>query len=130
MTQAQLAERSGVPRSHLGKIERGVIDDPRPDTLRRLAAALDLPSVLELTLGERCFTPRVREGAPSERETYRALLELMGYWHSEDAVPQESWPALEPEVAPNVPASGPISGENDPQAPEEHQLVTSGAGGL
>ena len=40
MTQAELAGASGVERSHLAKIERGDVIEPRPATLRRLADAL------------------------------------------------------------------------------------------
>ena len=39
-TQAELAARSGVERSHLAKIERGEVGEPRPATLRRLAGTL------------------------------------------------------------------------------------------
>jgi transcriptional regulator with XRE-family HTH domain len=51
LTQAELAGASGVERSHLAKIERGEVVEPRPDTLRRLADALGV-EVLELLFGE------------------------------------------------------------------------------
>lgn len=51
LTQAELAEASGVERSHLAKIERGEVGEPRPDTLRRLAEALGV-EVLDLLFGE------------------------------------------------------------------------------
>ena len=39
-TQAEMAERSGVPTSHLSKLERGTIGLPSPATRARLHAAL------------------------------------------------------------------------------------------
>ena len=51
LTQAELAEASGVERSHLAKIERGEVNEPRPDTLRRLAEALGV-DVMHLLYGE------------------------------------------------------------------------------
>lgn len=51
LTQQELAEASGVARSHLARIERGEVDEPRPDTLRRLADALGV-EVLDLLYGE------------------------------------------------------------------------------
>jgi transcriptional regulator with XRE-family HTH domain len=44
-------EASGVERSPLAKIERGEVDEPRPDTLRKLAKALGV-EVLDLLYGE------------------------------------------------------------------------------
>lgn len=40
LTQAQLAERAGVPHSYYGDLERGRRPNPQWDTVRRLAAAL------------------------------------------------------------------------------------------
>ena len=51
LTQAELSEASDVERSHLAKIERGEVEEPRPDTLRRLAEALGV-EVLDLLYGE------------------------------------------------------------------------------
>jgi len=51
LSQAELAEASGVERSHLAKIERGEVEEPRPDTLRRLAEALGV-EVVDLIYGE------------------------------------------------------------------------------
>ena len=51
LTQEDLAEASGVTRSHLARIERGEVGEPRPDTLRRLAEALGV-EVLDLLYGE------------------------------------------------------------------------------
>jgi transcriptional regulator with XRE-family HTH domain len=51
MTQAELAEASGVERSHLAKIERGEVIEPRPGTLRRLADALGV-EVLDVICGD------------------------------------------------------------------------------
>ena len=52
LTQAELAEASGVERSHIGRLERGEVDEPRPDTLLRLAEALGV-TVIDLLYGER-----------------------------------------------------------------------------
>lgn len=51
LTQEALAIRSGVERSHIGKLERGEVEEPRPSTLLRLADALGV-EVIELLYGE------------------------------------------------------------------------------
>jgi len=51
LTQGELAARSGVERSHLAKIERGEVAEPRLATLLRLADALGI-EVLDLLYGE------------------------------------------------------------------------------
>jgi transcriptional regulator with XRE-family HTH domain len=51
LTQAELAEASGVERSHLAKIERDEVIEPRPGTLRRLADALGV-EVLDVICGD------------------------------------------------------------------------------
>jgi len=67
LTQAELAKASGVARSQLAGIERGEVDEPRPDTLRRLAAALGV-EVLDLVFGEASIgvfgSPEARGVAP------------------------------------------------------------------
>jgi transcriptional regulator with XRE-family HTH domain len=43
LSQEELAERAGIHRDHLGKIETGTWSGPsRPTTIRRLAEALDI----------------------------------------------------------------------------------------
>lgn len=51
LTQVDLAARSGVERSHIGKLERGQVAEPRPATLLKLAEALGV-EVLDLLYGE------------------------------------------------------------------------------
>ncbi len=51
LTQAGLAGTSGVERSHISKIERGLVEEPRPDTLLRLAGALGVEP-FDLMFGE------------------------------------------------------------------------------
>lgn len=45
LTQEALSARSGVERSHLAKIERGEVGEPRPATLLRLAQALGVEPI-------------------------------------------------------------------------------------
>jgi transcriptional regulator with XRE-family HTH domain len=40
LTRAQLAEKAGIPRLTIWRIETGMTPDPRSDTLRRIATAL------------------------------------------------------------------------------------------
>ena len=51
LTLVELGEASGVAYSHLAKIERDEVIEPRPDTLRRLADALGV-EVVYLFFGE------------------------------------------------------------------------------
>lgn len=39
--QEELSHRSGIDRSYIGRIEAGKAQNPEPDTVRRLATALD-----------------------------------------------------------------------------------------
>lgn len=43
LTQAQLAERSGVTQAHISKIEAGITVDPGHATVKKLETALSLP---------------------------------------------------------------------------------------
>lgn len=43
MTQPELAEMSGLTRSHIGNIERGVYKSYKPETLKKLAFGLGIP---------------------------------------------------------------------------------------
>jgi transcriptional regulator with XRE-family HTH domain len=47
LTQDQLAERAGLSRAAIAAIEKGD-SEPRPDTIRKLANALDLEDPTEL----------------------------------------------------------------------------------
>src|SRR6476620_1507501 len=49
LSQTQLAERTGpeIQQSDISRLERGLVSLPRPEFLKRLAAALDM-TVLEL----------------------------------------------------------------------------------
>ena len=40
LNQRQLADKSGVPQPMISMIERGVVLNPRVDTMRKLAVAL------------------------------------------------------------------------------------------
>ena len=51
LTQAQLAERSGVPQGHISRIEQAVGVNPTQKTLLKLALALD---------ADLCIVPRDR----------------------------------------------------------------------
>ncbi len=42
MEQKELARLAGMSASHLNRIERGVLTNPTPRTVRRLAYALDV----------------------------------------------------------------------------------------
>lgn len=49
LSQIELAQRVGLTREGLRKIERGITVEPRPATVRALAQALGLPvSVIKL----------------------------------------------------------------------------------
>ena len=39
----ELAEKSGIHRDHIGRLERGEGGNSRPPTVRKLAEALDVP---------------------------------------------------------------------------------------
>ncbi len=42
MTQAELAQAAGVALITVNRLENNAIDNPRPDTVRKLARALDV----------------------------------------------------------------------------------------
>jgi transcriptional regulator with XRE-family HTH domain len=43
LSQQDLAAKSGVTAANISRIETGETSQPRPSTLRKLAAALDVP---------------------------------------------------------------------------------------
>lgn len=59
LEQQQVAERAGLSRAHVSRLERGVVPEPRVTDLAKLAAALDL-SLVEL----------VRQPAGTRTERY------------------------------------------------------------
>ncbi len=99
LTQAELAMLSGVEQSHLSKIERGEVYEPRPDTLRRLAGALGVEP-FDLYLGQFAF---YYFGAPEglRRETWRDPRHIP----SQDDSPSEA-PAGHPTNATHIGAGG------------------------
>ena len=75
LTQAQLAERSGLTTDAVAAIERGLRRHPYPNTVSALAVALDLSSeerVLFIRLALRRGAPKVQAAAVEAR---RALPE-------------------------------------------------------
>ena len=43
LTQQQLSDRAGLGPNEVSRIESGAVKNPRFDTIRKLAAALDVP---------------------------------------------------------------------------------------
>lgn len=43
-TQEELAERAEIDRRYVGRLETGEVDDPEPDTVKKLAKALEVPA--------------------------------------------------------------------------------------
>jgi transcriptional regulator with XRE-family HTH domain len=43
LSRDELAERSGIHRDHIGRLERGYEGESRPPTVRKLAEALGVP---------------------------------------------------------------------------------------
>ncbi len=83
LTQAELAEASGVERSHLARIERGEVDEPRPDTLRRLAEALGV-EVLDLFLGKASIEVFVAsEGRVRGPEQHHQNITATSHWNGQ-----------------------------------------------
>jgi predicted transcriptional regulator len=84
LTQRQLAEKTGVPQSTIGRIEAGIVD-PRVRTLSRLIRACRFDLEVEPLLGEGVdrtliqqmlkMSPaqRVRSGVASSRNVFRLL---------------------------------------------------------
>ena len=44
LSQAELGRRTGISQGHISQLEAGE-KEPRPDTVARLAAALDCPTI-------------------------------------------------------------------------------------
>ncbi len=83
LTQAELAQASCVERSHLAKIERGEIEEPRPGTLRRLAEALGV-EVLDLLYGEASIEVFVAsEGRVRGPEQHHQNITATSHWNGQ-----------------------------------------------
>jgi transcriptional regulator with XRE-family HTH domain len=52
LTQAEVAEKTGLKQFHISRIESGDIKDVKGDTLRRLARALGVTTDYLLGMGE------------------------------------------------------------------------------
>jgi transcriptional regulator with XRE-family HTH domain len=76
LTQRQLAEKTGVPQSTIGRIESGATD-PRLSTLRRLLRACGFDLEVEQVLGYGVDRSQIREclDFPPERRIPRASQE-------------------------------------------------------
>jgi predicted ATPase/DNA-binding XRE family transcriptional regulator len=64
LTQEALAERAGLSRRGIADLERGARNSPYPDTVRRLANALDLDSVDRALFMAACLRGRSRNPRP------------------------------------------------------------------
>ena len=53
LTQAELSQRAGVAIVTISRLETGDSADPRPGTIKRLAAALDMDAGVLMWGGER-----------------------------------------------------------------------------
>lgn len=76
LTQRQLAEKTGLPQSTIGRIESGATD-PRLSTLRRLLRACGFDLEVEPLLGYGVDRSQIRECLefPPERRIQRASRE-------------------------------------------------------
>jgi predicted transcriptional regulator len=84
LTQRELAAKSGVPQSTIGRIEAGQVD-PRISTLRRLLRACGYDLDVEARLGIGVDRSQIRESlalSPAERiargEAEAEVFELLG----------------------------------------------------
>lgn len=60
ISQEQLANQAGLSTATIGKIERG-LNNPKADTLLRIAQELDIPCQLLFETNDRCFfTPQLQ----------------------------------------------------------------------
>ncbi len=73
LTQAQLAERSGLTTDAVAAIERGLRRHPYPNTVSALAAALDLPIEERVRLSRLAMRPRPPHEQAGAVEAGRAL---------------------------------------------------------
>ena len=71
LTQRQLADRAGVGLRTVGEIESGRVRSPRPDSVRRLAAALALPGAEQLHLLSLA-------GVDDEHDSLRLSISVLG----------------------------------------------------
>lgn len=63
LTQAELAAEAGLPTRTVGRVERGEVKNPNPDTLMKLALGLEV----EVELLSSCRTGRRSEAPPPAR---------------------------------------------------------------
>jgi transcriptional regulator with XRE-family HTH domain len=70
----QLAERAGIAKSYLAKVERGEVDNPGLKTLSAIAQALEV-TVADLIRPSQTSSPEAGSTRLSEAEEYRRLLE-------------------------------------------------------
>jgi transcriptional regulator with XRE-family HTH domain len=79
LTQAQLAELSGVPQAAISRIERGG-RAPRHSTLEKLANVLKVehPSWLAVPMAPYTTFGELIEGKPEERRTYIEVMRESG----------------------------------------------------
>ncbi len=72
LSLGQLADRTGLHKSFLSRLESGVVRQPSADSLQRVAAALSLPETDLFGL----LDDRVRDQLPSLRPYLRAKYDL------------------------------------------------------
>jgi transcriptional regulator with XRE-family HTH domain len=79
LTQARLAELSGVPQAAISRIERGG-RAPRDSTLEKLAGVLDVehPSWLAVPMAPYTTFEELIEGTPEGRQTYIEVMRESG----------------------------------------------------
>ena len=105
LTLDELSARSGVHRDDLGGYERGEIT-PRPETVRKLAAALDAP-IAAIRDGVGWTEPAPEEGwetAPGDALLREGILESARAFRGAPALPEEEVRVLIETVKASLPA--------------------------
>lgn len=119
LTLDELSALSGVHRDDLGGYERGEIT-PRPETVRKIAAALDAP-IAAIRDGVGWTEPRSEESwetAGEETLLREGILEsARAFWGEPAALPEEDIRALMASIRASVPAL--IEHMRDPRPEEE-----------
>ena len=119
LTLDELSALSGVHRDDLGGYERGEIT-PRPETVRKIAAALDAP-IAAIRDGVGWTEPRPEESwetAGEETLLREGILEsARAFWGEPAALPEEDIRALMASIRASVPAL--IEHMRDPRPEEE-----------
>ena len=119
LTLDELSAISGVHRDDLGGYERGEIT-PRPETVRKIAAALDAP-IAAIRDGVGWTEPRPEESwetAGEETLLREGILEsARAFWGEPAALPEEDIRALMASIRASVPAL--IEHMRDPRPEEE-----------